>query len=196
MPPLPCTELSPAQQRQLLEIARHSIAQGFATHAAPRLELGDYDNELREAAAVFVTLTREDDLRGCVGSLQATDALLQAVASAAFNSAFLDRRFEPVRPDELDLLNIEISVLSPLQPLQVESRAALLECLRPGIDGLVIEDLGRRATFLPKVWDKIGSPQAFVEQLLLKAGLPAGYWSDSIRVQRYQCLTFADNQPA
>jgi AmmeMemoRadiSam system protein A len=196
MPPLPCTELNPAQQAQLLEIARRSIAQGFSTGAALRLEPADYDPELREAAAVFVTLTREGDLRGCIGSLQATDALVQAVASAAFNSAFLDRRFEPVRQDELDLLSIEISVLSPLEPLQVESRAALLECLRPGIDGLVIEDLGRRATFLPKVWEKIGSPQDFVEQLLLKAGLPAGYWADSISLQRYQCLTFADNQPA
>lgn len=193
MPPLPCTEPSPAQQEQLLKIARRSIAQGFTTGAAPRLEIEDYDLELREAAAVFVTLTREGDLRGCVGSLQAVDALVQAVATAAYNSAFLDRRFEPVRPDELDQLSIEISILSPLQPVEVESRAQLLQSLRPGVDGLVIEDRGRRATFLPKVWDNLGSPQAFVEQLLLKAGLPAEYWSDSIRVQRYQCLTFADN---
>jgi AmmeMemoRadiSam system protein A len=193
MPPSPCAELSPAQQLQLLDVARRSIAQGFATRAALRFELVDYDPELRAAAAVFVTLTREGDLRGCVGSLQANDALVQAVATAAFNSAFLDRRFEPLRPDELDLLTIEISVLSQLEPLQVESRAALLQSLRPGIDGLVIEDRGRRATFLPKVWDKIGSAQIFVEQLLLKAGLPAAYWSDSIRVQRYHCLTFADN---
>jgi uncharacterized protein len=193
MPPLPCTELNPAQQRQLLETARRSIAQGFTTQAAPRLELTDYDRELREAAAVFVTLTREGNLRGCIGSLEAREALAQGVASAAFNSAFLDRRFAPLRPDELDLLSIEISVLSRLQPLQVESRAALLQSLRPGIDGLVIEDRGRRATFLPKVWDKIGSPEVFVDQLLLKAGLPAGYWSDSIRAQRYRCLTFADN---
>jgi len=192
MPPFPCTELNPPQQRQLLETARHSIAQGFATRAAPRLELLEYDRELREAAAVFVTLTREGDLRGCVGSLEASDALVQAVASAAFNSAFLDRRFAPLRAHELELLSIEISVLSQLEPLQGESRAALLQCLRPGIDGLVIEDRGRRATFLPKVWDKIGSPQAFVEQLLLKAGLPAGYWSDNIRAQRYQCLTFSE----
>lgn len=193
MHPLPCTELTPARQRRLLEIARHSIAQGFDTQAPPRLDLDEYDRELRTAAAVFVTLTRDGHLRGCIGSLQARDALAQAVASAAFNSAFQDRRFETLRPHEFDLLKIEISVLSPLEPLRVESRAALLRCLRPGIDGLVVEDRGRRATFLPKVWDKIGSPESFVEQLLLKAGLTAGHWSDSLRAQRYQSFTFAEN---
>jgi AMMECR1 domain-containing protein len=93
----------------------------------------------------------------------------------------------------MDAITIEISVLSALEPLAVKSRTELLSSLRPGIDGLLIEDSGRRATFLPKVWDKISSPEAFIEQLMLKAGLPVGHWSETIRVRRYSTLTFAEN---
>ena len=193
MPPLPCIELGQHQQRQLLEIARRSIEQGFVTHAPLRLELADLDADLREPAAVFVTLTEAGELRGCIGSLQASESLAQAVADAGYNSAFRDSRFQALRQDQLEEIRIEISVLSPLQKLLPESREALLQCLQPGVDGLVIEDRGRRATFLPKVWEAIDSPAAFLDHLLQKAGLVAGYWSDSICVERYRTLTFADN---
>ena len=193
MPPLPCIELGQQQQRQLLEIARPSIEQGFVTHAPLRLELADFGAELREPAAVFVTLTEAGELRGCIGSLQASDALAQAVANAAYNSAFHDYRFQALRQNQLEGIRIEISVLSPLQRLHPESRESLLQSLRPGVDGLVIEDRGKRATFLPEVWKKVGSPEVFLDQLLLKAGLGSGHWSDSICVERYRTLTFADN---
>jgi len=193
MPPLPCIEPGQQQQRQLLEVARRSIKQGFVTQAPLRLELADFDAELRAPAAVFVTLTEAGELRGCVGSLQAGEPLAQAVANAAYNSAFRDHRFSAIRQEQLARIRIEISVLSPLQRLHPDSRAALLQVLQPGIDGLVIEDRGRRATFLPKVWDGIDSPAAFLDHLLQKAGLGAGYWSDSICVDRYHTLTFADN---
>ena len=193
MPPLPCIELGQPQQRQLLESARHSIEQGFVTHAPLRLELTDLNPELREPAAVFVTLTEAGELRGCIGSLQASEPLAQAVATAAYNSAFRDYRFQTLRAEQLAGIRIEISVLSPLQRLHPESRAALLQCLQPGVDGLVLEDRGKRATFLPIVWDTIDSPTAFLDHLLQKAGLAAGYWSDSIGVERYRTLTFAEN---
>lgn len=188
----PCIELNQQQQRQLLDIARDSIRHGFASGKPLRVQLDACDPALREPAAVFVTLTWDGKLRGCVGSLQARAALAQAVADSAFNSAMRDRRFTPMHAEELDATHIEMSVLSPLQDFPVESYDDLLRCLRPGIDGLVIEDRGRRATFLPKVWESIGTPAAFVEQLMLKAGLAAGYWSRQIRVQRYGALTFAD----
>ena len=193
MPLSPCTELSVAQQRELLAIARRSIAEGFANAAPLRLQLDSMEAALQEPAAVFVTLTQNGELRGCIGSLQALDPLAQAVADAAFNSAFRDPRFEPLQAADMDAITIEISVLSALEPFAVKSRTELLSSLRPGIDGLLIEDCGRRATFLPKVWDKISSPEAFVEQLMLKAGLPAGHWSETIRVRRYSTLTFAEN---
>ena len=193
MLPSPCVKLSDQQQRQLLDIARRSIAEGFDTGAPLPLQLEGLEPEMREPAAVFVTLTQAGELRGCVGSLQAHDPLVRAVANSAFNSAFLDRRFAPLRRDELESTDIEISVLSAMQELPLESRDELLQNLEPGIDGLVIEEGDRRATFLPQVWDKIDTPEAFVEQLMLKAGLPAGHWSKDIRVQRYRTLSFGDN---
>ena len=193
MRPLPCIELGQQQQQLLLESARCSIEQGFVTHAPLRLELAQVDAELRAPAAVFVTLTEAGELRGCIGSLQASEPMAQAVANAAYNSAFHDPRFQALRQEQLSQIHIEISVLSPMQKLHPESRAALLQCLQPGVDGLVLEDRGRRATFLPKVWDKIDSPAAFLDHLLQKAGFAAGYWSDSICVERYRTLTFAEN---
>jgi AmmeMemoRadiSam system protein A len=193
MPPLPCIELGQQQQRQLLELARRSIEHGFITQAPLQLELADFEAELREPAAVFVTLTEAGKLRGCIGSLQASDALVQAVVNAACNSAFHDHRFLALRQDQLEGIRIEISVLSPLQRLYPESRESLLQSLHPEVDGLVIEDRGKRATFLPVVWKKVGSAEVFLDQLLLKAGLGSGYWSDSICVERYRSLTFVDN---
>ena len=193
MQPLPFIDLDAAHQRELLGIARRSIAQGLSVETPLQVSLDEYVAELREPAAVFITLTQNGELRGCVGSLQAQAPLVQAVADYAFHSAFRDRRFARLGAHELQLTSIEISVLSALQELQVDSREALLRSLRPGVDGLVLEDRGRRATFLPKVWDKIGTPAAFLEQLLLKAGLPAEHWSESLRVQRYSARVFAEN---
>ncbi len=151
MPPSPCIELSSPQQRQQLEIARHSIEQGLDAGAPLALDLAEFEPVLCEAAAVFVTLTLKGQLRGCIGSLQARDALAQAVSNAAFNAAFRDPRFAGVSVAELEQIKIEISVLSELESWQPGSRESLLEELRPGIDGLLIEDRGLRATFLPQV---------------------------------------------
>lgn len=193
MPPLPCIELDDSQQRWLLDIARESIRQGFGTGAPLRVNLDDCDPELREPLAVFVTLTQNGELRGCVGTLEPRAALAQAVADSAFNSAFRDRRFAPLGEAELADTRIEISVLSTMQDFPVESREDLLRELRPGVDGLVIEDHGMRATFLPKVWESLPEAEDFVGHLMLKAGFDAGYWSGSVRVQRYASLTFAEN---
>jgi AmmeMemoRadiSam system protein A len=193
MPPFPCIELDPPQQRQLLRGARRSIEQGIESGVPPRLDIDRLEPVMREPAAVFVTLTLGGELRGCIGSLQARDALAQAVANAAFDAAFRDPRFIPVVADELARIEIEISVLSEMQSWQPGSRDALLQGLVPGIDGLLIEDRGHRATFLPQVWEKIASAEDFVGQLMLKAGLPAGYWSSSIQVHRYQTLSFHED---
>ncbi len=185
-------ELNQQQQSRLLDIARRSIEQGLDTGTRLQVDLQDCERELREAAAVFVTLTRDGGLRGCIGSLQARVALAQEVADSAFNSALKDPRFEPLTASELDAIRIEISILSAAQEMPVASRDELLRSLRPGIDGLIIEDRGKRATFLPKVWDSLTTPTAFVEQLMLKAGLVAGHWSEHTRVQSYTTLTFAE----
>jgi AmmeMemoRadiSam system protein A len=193
MPPSPCIDLSPPQQRQLLGIARQSIEQGLEAVTPLTPDVAGLEPVLREPAAVFVTLTREGELRGCIGSLQARDALAQAVANSAFNAAFRDHRFKPVGAAELELIAIEISVLSKLESWQPNSRESLLRELRPGIDGLLIEDRGHRATFLPQVWEKVASAEEFVGQLMRKAGLPARHWSSSILLHRYRTLSFCED---
>jgi len=192
MPPSPCIELSPSLQRQLLGIARHSIEQGLDASTPMAVDLAGLEPVLCEAAAVFVTLTQQAQLRGCIGSLQARDALAQAVANAACNAAFRDPRFGRVGASELDQIEIEISVLSKLESWQPGSRESLLRELRPGVDGLLIEDRGLRATFLPQVWEKMGSAEEFVGQLMHKAGLPNRHWSSSIQLHRYQTLSFVE----
>jgi len=193
MPHFPCIDLSHSQRRQLLRSARRSIELGIDTAAPLQLDIDELEPVLREPAAVFVTLTQAGELRGCIGSLQALDALAQAVTNAAFNAALRDPRFARVGASELDKIKIEISVLSKLQSWQPDSRESLLQELRPGIDGLLIEDRGQRATFLPQVWEKIPSAERFVGQLMLKAGLPARHWSSSIQLHRYQTLSFVEN---
>ena len=193
MPLSPCVNINAEQQGQLLDIARRSIEHGFSSGRPLEPELEPLAENLRQPAAVFITLTRNGDLRGCIGSLQAIDALAVAVANSAFNASFRDRRFSSIEAAELDEIDIEIAVLSPLEPIAVDSRQALLEILQPGVDGLLMEDHGYRSTFLPKVWEKVASPDEFLEQLMIKAGLPPGYWSDSIRFQRYHCHSFAEN---
>jgi AmmeMemoRadiSam system protein A len=192
MPPSLCIELSDAEQGRLLDIARESIAEGLASGRALQVDPSLMEENLQGRAAVFVTLTRSGELRGCVGSLQAVEPLAQAVATSAFNAAFRDRRFGQLRGEELDAIRIEISVLSEMEPIDADSRRALLDSLQPGVDGLLLEDGGYRSTFLPKVWEKITSAEEFLQQLLLKAGLGAGHWSNSLRFHRYHTFTFAE----
>lgn len=192
MPPSLCIDLDTEQRRRLLEIARQSIAAGLATGKALQIDLDSLEQKLQTRAAVFITLTRNGELRGCIGGLQASEPLAQAVANSAFNAAFRDHRFPVLGTDELDKVSIEISVLSEMEPLVADSRDDLLEVLQPGVDGLLLEDRGYRSTFLPKVWSSLASPAEFLEHLCLKAGLGAGHWSDTIRFHRYHTLSFAE----
>ncbi|MCP4387236.1 MAG: AmmeMemoRadiSam system protein A [Gammaproteobacteria bacterium] len=192
MPPSLCIELSDNEQARLLVIARQSIAAGLTTGKALQPGIGQLEYNLQVRSAVFITLTRSGELRGCVGSLQAVEPLAQAVATSAFNAAFRDRRFGRLRGEELDVIRIEISVLSEMEPIEADSRQALLDSLQPGVDGLLLEDQGYRSTFLPKVWEKITSAEEFLQQLSLKAGLGAGHWSGTLRFHRYHTFTFAE----
>jgi AmmeMemoRadiSam system protein A len=193
MPHSLCVKLSVDEQARLLDISRQSIQSGLESGLALQLDVTQFSDNLRIEFAVFITLTRFGELRGCVGSLQAVDPLAQAVANSAFNAAFRDRRFGRVEIAELDDLRIEISVLSELEPVDAVSREALLDNLDPGVDGLLMEDQDHRSTFLPKVWEKILSPDEFLGELMRKAGLPAEHWSDTIRFHRYHTLSFTEN---
>ena len=178
--------LSAAHKTLLHDIARDSIGHGLQK-GEPLLPASEnYASVLTENRATFVTLNKQGQLRGCIGSLQARRPLIEDVAHNAFAAAFHDTRFSPLQADELPAVDIHIALLGTAETIQADSEQALLRQLRPGIDGLILEEQGRRATFLPAVWESLQDKQTFVQQLKMKAGLPADYWSDSIRFQRYQ----------
>lgn len=169
----------------LLEIARDAIRHGLAAGRAPDFDAGDVPEDLRVPGAAFVTLTLDGQLRGCIGSLQAYRPLAADISDNAYNAAFRDPRFPPLKPAELDRLHLHISILTPPEPVEFASEDDLLAQLRPGVDGLIIAAAGRRGTFLPSVWEQLPERHDFLRHLKLKAGLPPDYWSDDVAVWRY-----------
>lgn len=182
--------LSDAQRTLLLQLARASIAHGLAHGRPIAVKLHDYPENLRAQGAGFVTLHRQGQLRGCIGSLEARRPLVEDIAENAYAAAFRDPRFSPLAPAELDDLTIHIAILQPAQALAFHSEAELLAQLRRGIDGLILQDGAHRATFLPAVWEGLPEPREFLNQLKRKAGLRMDYWSDSMQAWRYTTDSF------
>ena len=175
-----------SQQNTLLQLARDSIAHGLETGEPLKVNVHDYPSELTVDRATFVTLERQGQLRGCIGMLEAVRPLVEDVAENAFAAAFRDPRFPPLADDELADLDLHISILSPAESMHFESEQDLIEQIRPGIDGLILQDGHRRGTFLPSVWEQLPDARQFLRHLKQKAGLPADYWSDTLRVSRYR----------
>jgi len=172
----------------LLPIARAAISNALgvpqtADESAPWLA---------EPAACFVTLTQNGELRGCIGSLEAHRSLLDDVKSNAVFAALQDQRFLPMEASELDITTIEISLLTPAQPLEVRDENDALSRLRPGIDGVVFEFGSFRSTFLPQVWEHFPQPRVFLAMLKCKAGLPADFWADGVKISRYSVTKFTE----
>ena len=178
-------EYNQEERAILLRAASDSIAFGLAHKIPPNVNLANYHAHLLEKRACFVTLHLNDKLRGCVGSLQATQALIADVIHNAFRAAFNDPRFHALSMNEFPQIALDISILSTPQPLSVTSEADLLAKLQPGVHGLILSDQGRRATFLPSVWEQLTNPADFVIHLKNKAGWPSNYWSPSMHVETY-----------
>lgn len=169
----------------LLKLAADSIDYGLNYNRPLPVAIGDYPQSLQTLAASFVTLHMQHNLRGCIGALEAFRPLALDVAANAYAAAFRDPRFPPLSRLEFKQLDIHISVLSPPEDMSIAGEADLVAQLRPGIDGLIIEENIYRSTFLPAVWESLPQPEDFLRQLKLKAGLPADYWSKTIRARRY-----------
>lgn len=182
----PPPRLGPPERRALTEVALASIRHGLAVGRPLPIDPLAYPPPLREARAVFVTLRRAGRLRGCVGELEAVRPLVESTARHSYAAAFRDPRFPPLGGEELAGLEVHLSVLGAPEPLDVGSETELLAALRPGVDGLLIEDGFHRATFLPAVWESLPEPERFVRELKQKAGLPADHWSAGTRAWRYE----------
>jgi AmmeMemoRadiSam system protein A len=175
------------QEKQiLLDLAKRSIWHGLQTGKPLKVDIADFPPALQEARATFVTLHKNHELRGCIGVLQAVRPLAEDIAENAFAAAFRDYRFPPLAADEFEQLVIHLSILTQPEPIAFDSEEDLLVQLRLGVDGLIIEENGRRGTFLPTVWETLPNPKQFLRHLKQKAGLPPDYWSDSVRVYRYR----------
>lgn len=174
----------------LLALAEASIRHGLQHGRPVPVDSAAYPAPLQQQRASFVTLLKQGQLRGCIGHLEATQPLVVDVAVNAYSAAFEDPRFPPVTSAELPLLDIHLSLLTPAQPLTFASEGDLINLLRPGKDGLILEEGHHRGTFLPTVWAQLPDPKAFLTQLKIKAGLPANHWSEKIRVFRYATESF------
>jgi AmmeMemoRadiSam system protein A len=167
----------------LLGLARSAIAEAVGADP-PETDPPD-EPWLKQVGASFVTLTLDRDLRGCIGTVEPYRALRADVRANAVAAALDDPRFPALSAGELPRVHLSVSVLSPLAPLPCGSEAEAAAALRPGVDGVVLEIAGRRATFLPQVWDQVSDPRTFLRALKRKAGLPEDYWDGETRVYRY-----------
>ncbi|MFQ5957860.1 MAG: AmmeMemoRadiSam system protein A [Alphaproteobacteria bacterium] len=173
----------------LLRIALASIEHGLA-HARPlSVDPADYMPTLRAERASFVTLTLDGKLRGCVGKAMACRPLVNDVAENAYAAAFEDDRFDALTQADADGVDVEISVLSDPVPISFSGEADLLDKLRPGVDGVILECNARRGLFLPDVWETVPDAREFLAHLKVKAGLAADHWSNDIAAYRFTTVS-------
>jgi len=169
------------QGKILLPIARASISSALG-RAYPADEQSPW---LKEQGACFVTLTQNGELRGCIGTLEAHRSLLQDVKANAQAAALRDPRFAPLLAAELDNTEVEVSLLSAIKPLQFFSEQDALAQLKAGVHGVVFEYGQHRSTFLPQVWEQLPDVAEFMAHLKRKAGLPADFWAQEVRLSWY-----------
>jgi uncharacterized protein len=185
--------LTDGEKQTLLRLAREAVEHAVKGKPLPALDTQSLTPALREKGASFVTLTVNDQLRGCIGALEAYQSLAEDVREHAVAAALDDPRFRPVDKSELSRIMIEVSRLTAPHPLEYSSSEDLLRKLNPHVDGVILKDNFRRATFLPQVWEKIPDPVDFLDQLCLKMGAGRNLWRETkLQVHVYQVEEFRE----
>ena len=177
--------LSESAQSELLTLARNCLEE-FLEHGRKTIKELD-SRELLERRGVFVTLHTHGELRGCIGVPEPVSRLFQAAQECAMSAARADPRFPPMTAVELPDLQIEISVLSPLETVQD------IDSIVIGVHGLLLNHQGRRGLLLPQVavergWDR----EQFLEQVCRKAHLPTTAWKEGAKIQRFSAFVFSE----
>jgi AmmeMemoRadiSam system protein A len=179
--------LNDAEQRTLLGLARQAIEAAVRGVEPPPFDAPE--GPLTERAGAFVTLHRSGRLRGCIGNIESHRPLYQTVRDCARSAALSDPRFEPVTPQEVPELHLEISVLSPLEDARAED-------VEVGRHGLMISRGFQRGLLLPQVATQYGwSRERFLEETCLKAGLAPDAWRRGARIQVFTAQVFSEPQP-
>ncbi len=183
--------LSESQKNELLTIARKTIQEYIIDGKTyePKTE----DSKLKEARGVFVTLEKNNQLRGCIGNILPDKPLYLAVRDNAINAAVRDNRFNQVSKAELKDIKIEISVLTIPQEIKAETQEKKIEKIKENIDGIILTKGWAQATFLPQVWEQLPIKNEFLSQLCLKAGLEQDcYLKENVKIEKYQVLHFSE----
>jgi AmmeMemoRadiSam system protein A len=202
-PPMPAMQeanqlLTPEKGQVLVQLARSTLMEKFGRPLPPseaeRMRSALSDASFQVPSGTFVTLKHKGQLRGCIGSLSASDPLAEGVRRNAVNAAFHDPRFAPLTESELGQVEIEVSVLSEPQPLAFSDPEDLLRKLRANVDGVIIRQGHASATFLPQVWEQLPKKEDFLGHLCLKAGLPRDAWKrGKLEVSTYQVQYFEEH---
>ena len=180
-------------QTFLLSLARHALETYVKTGQTIHPDENQLDEEVCQKGATFVTLHKQNQLRGCIGTLSAYQPIFADVIEHAIAAGTQDYRFPVVREEELSQLHFEVSILSNPVPLPYTSPENLLQQLRVGMDGVVISSGFQRATFLPQVWESIPDKEEFLNQLCRKMGVKGNAWRNTkYDVSVYQVQEFAE----
>ncbi len=184
-------QLTNKEKQILLHLAREAMENGVRGRKLSALDMKSVTPRLLENGASFVTLTINDELRGCIGALEAYQPLAEDVREHAVAAALHDPRFPRVEKSELNSIQLEVSRLTTPHLLDYFSGEDLLVKLNPHVDGVILKDGHRRATFLPQVWEKIPDPVDFLDQLCAKMGARKNLWRDTkLQVYVYQVEEF------
>ena len=186
-------KLTEDEGRYLLSVARKTIERRLFHREETRRDGETVSSKFAERRGTFVTLTINNNLRGCIGHIIPQEALIEGIRINAINAAFRDPRFRPLSRKEWDKVHIEISILTDPKPLEYLDANDLLAKLRPGVDGLIIKKGAAQATFLPQVWEQLPDKQDFLTHLCSKAGLGRDEWKQgNLKVLTYQVQAFEE----
>jgi len=139
-----------------------------------------------------VTLTKGEELRGCIGSLLPKQAVALDIAQNTYSAANEDSRLKPITLEELSEIKISVSFLSGYEKIIFNNEEDLLNQIIPNVDGLVLRDGDRQGLFLPSVWKQIPDKKEFLNNLKIKAGLSPSYWSDKVKIYRFRTVEITE----
>lgn len=192
-------KFSDSQGQTLVRFARHTLMQKtdkkIATAESKTLEQALKEDCFQEHFGTFVTLKINGQLRGCIGNMTASEPVKEGVGLNAISAAFHDPRFSPLRAEELEHVNIEVSILTSPEPLEYKDGDDLIAKLCVNVDGVIIRKGFANATFLPQVWKQLPKPEEFLGHLCMKAGMSADAWrNDKLEVKTYQVQYFDEKK--
>ncbi len=188
-------ELTDQQGEFLLKFARTVISRklNINTELDKKLDTKTKNNNLYEKRGTFVTLHKDGNLRGCIGTLEPNESIIDGIKDNAINAAFKDPRFSPVKKNEINNIDLEISILTIPEKLDYFDTDDLLAKLKPFIHGVIIQNKHNKATFLPQVWDQLPDKKEFLSHICTKAGLPSNEWQKGeLEVMTYQVQYFKE----